>query len=169
MKQIVVSGVTLGLLCAAWTFVMGLTGWYKHPALANLFWMVIVIQITVLVLGLRKTAREGRGYGAQVLAGTEMSAIAAPVIFAGSMLFTKVAFPRYFEEIRQVHEQVLRAQGRPQDEITAALAEAAKTQTSLSSALSGAIGTILTGLVVSAVIAIWVRAKPDAAKTGATT
>lgn len=169
MKQIVVPGVVLGLLCVTWTFVMGLTGWYKHPTLANLFWVVVAIQIATLVWGLRKTAQEGRTYGRQVLAGTAMSAVAAPVIFAGSMLFTTVAFPRYFEELRQVHEQILRAQGLPQDKITEALTEAAKTQTSFNSAISGAIGTIVTGLVVSAVIAIWVRAKADAAKPDTTT
>ncbi|MBK8259397.1 MAG: DUF4199 domain-containing protein [Polyangiaceae bacterium] len=164
MKQIVVPGVVLGALVAAWTFVMGLTGWYKDPALLNLFWMVTVIEIAVLVWALRKTAQDGRGYGRQVFAGTAIAAISMPIIFGGSLLFTTVAFPRYFEEVRQVHEQMLRAQGLPADKIAEALEEAKKSQTPMISALSGAIGTLVTGLVASAVIAIFVRTKPGTTK-----
>jgi hypothetical protein len=160
MRQILLPGLVLGALVALWTFVMGLTGWYKDPALLNLFWMVILIEIAVLIWGLRETARQGRGYGRQVLAGTAVAAVSMPLVFAGSLLFTTVVFPRYFEEVRQVHEQMLRAQGLPADEVARQVAEVAKTQTSFISALSGAIGTLFTGVVASAVIAVWVRAKP---------
>jgi len=39
-----------------WTLVMGVTGWYKHPVLLNMFWVVVLIEIGVLVWGLRQTA-----------------------------------------------------------------------------------------------------------------
>lgn len=164
MKQIVLPGVVLGALVVVWTFVMGITGWYRHPTLLHLFWLVIVIEIAVLVWGLRGTARDGRGYGKQVLAGTAMAALSTPLIFGGSLLFTTVAFPRYFEELRQAQEQMLRAQGLPADQIAEALSEAAKTQTALGNALSGAVGTLFTGVLASAVIAVWVRGKPGEAK-----
>jgi hypothetical protein len=160
MKRIVLPGLVLGALVVVWTFVMGLTGWYKHPALLNLFWVVIPMEIAVLVWGLRETAKDGRGYGRQVLAGTAMAAVAAPLCFAGSLVFTTVAFPRYFEELRQVQEEMLRSQGLPAEKIAEAVAEAAKSQSSMGNAIAGAVGTLVTGLVASAVIAIWVRAKP---------
>lgn len=167
MKRIVQSGVLLGALVVAWTFVMGITGWYRHPSLTNLFWLVIVIEIGVLVWALRRTAEEGRGYGKQVLAGTLVAAIAAPLIFGGSMLFTTVVFPRYFEELRHAQEEMMRAQGLPADKIAEMVAEAAKGQSSLASAMSGAMGTLFTGLLASAVIAIWVRAKTPAPQASA--
>jgi hypothetical protein len=160
MRRIVLPGVVLGILVIVWTFVMGLTGWYKHPALLNLFWVVIPMEIAVLVWGLRETAKDGRGYGRQVLAGTTMAAVAAPLCFGGSLLFTTVAFPRYFEELRHVQEEMLRSQGLPADKVAEAVAEAAKSQSSMGNAIAGAIGTLVTGLLASAVIAIWVRARP---------
>ena len=50
------SGIWLGVLCVLWTLVMGVTGWYKHPVLLNMFWVVVLIEIGVLVWGLRQTA-----------------------------------------------------------------------------------------------------------------
>jgi hypothetical protein len=33
MNPILSTGLLIGLLCGAWTFVMGFTGWYKDPVL----------------------------------------------------------------------------------------------------------------------------------------
>ena len=43
MKTVVLPGVLLGALVAAWTFVMGFTGWYRHPTLQALFFLVIAL------------------------------------------------------------------------------------------------------------------------------
>lgn len=59
MNTILKTGALIGLTCGAWTFVMGFAGWYKHPALQYAFWLVVVIQIALLVWGLRQTARTG--------------------------------------------------------------------------------------------------------------
>ena len=101
MKPIQKAALLLGFTCIAWQLVMGLTGWYLHPILLNLFWLVILIQIAVLVWGLRKTALEGRSYWSQVGAGTLMSVYGGVIIFFGSLLFTIVLFPHYFEDIRE--------------------------------------------------------------------
>jgi hypothetical protein len=90
MNQTLRTGLWIGALCVAWTFVMGFTGWYKDPALVNAFFLVILIEVALLVVGLRKTAAS-QGYGRQVLTGTLMAAVAAAVIFCGSLLFTTVA------------------------------------------------------------------------------
>jgi hypothetical protein len=158
MSQTLRTGAWIGALCVAWTFVMGFTGWYKDPALLNLFFLVILVEIVLLVLGLRKTA-PGQGYGRQVLTGTLMAVVAAVIIFCGSLVFTNVAFPSYFEDLRAAQEQMLRAAGKSQAEIDAALQAAAAGQTPLANALAGAIGTIGTGLLASLVIAIFHRRK----------
>lgn len=151
-------GLAIGVGCVAWTFVMGLTGWYKHPALLNLFWVVVAIEVAALVWGLGLTSDRKRYWG-QVGAGTMMSVIGAVVIFCGSLLFTTVAFPNYFAELRAVQEQMLQARGLAADEVARQVAAAAALQTPFVQALMGAVGTVVTGLVASLVIAAFRRAR----------
>lgn len=158
MNPILSAGVLIGVLCGVWTFVMGFTGWYRDPVLLGLFFLVIPIEIGGLIWGLRQTAAEGRGYGAQVLAGAMMAAIAGLIVIGSSLLFTMVAFPDYFEELAALQRQALEAQGLPEAEIDATVQ--ASTGTPMGNAMSGFIGTLVTGIVASAVIAIWIRAKP---------
>lgn len=160
--KIVQGGVVTGLAIGAWTFVMGLTGWYKDPTLLALFWVVVPLQIAGLVWTLMRTKHEGRGWGGQVLAGFLTSAIAAGFAFAASLLFTKVAFPQYFDELSAIHEQMLRDRGLSDAEVRRTIAEAAGTQTSTMQATLGMMGTLITGLFVSMGIAIFVRTKDDA-------
>ena len=153
-------GVVLGLLVVAWTFVMGFTGWYRDPVLLNLFFMVVLFEIAVLYFALQKTAAEGRTYGKQVVAGILVAVVAAPIIFLGSILFTSVVFPSYFEEVRGAQETMLRESGMPEEMIRQRLDATAVTQTSVFNAALGAFMTILTAAVASAVIALFVRARP---------
>ena len=88
MNAIAAGGVLIGVLCAAWTFVMGVTGWYKDPAASNLFFFVIAIEVAGLLWTLRRTASQGRTYSGQVVAGTLTSMIAAVIIFGASLAFT---------------------------------------------------------------------------------
>lgn len=162
MNLTVKAGVLIGGLCAAWTFVMGLTGWYKHPVLLNAFWVVVFLQIGVLVWALRQTAAE-KTYWGQVGAGTLMSTIAGVILFGSSLLFTVVVFPHYFEELRAVHAQMLQAAKLPEAEVKAQLEAAAASQTPLIQAVSGMIGTVMTGFVASLIIAALVRRRPAAA------
>jgi hypothetical protein len=163
MSQVLKTGLTIGALCVAWTFVMGFTGWYKDPSLAVPLFLVpvILIEVVLLVAGLRRTAAS-QGYGRQVLTGTLMALVAAVVIVAGSLVFTTVVFPTYFQDLRTAHEQLLREAGKSAQEIQAELlaAEAANPQTPLANALSGAIGTVATGLLTSLIAAAFLRRKP---------
>ena len=151
-------GIWLGVLVCLWTLVMGVTGWYKHPTLLNLFWVVVAIEVGLLVWGLCQTSA-ARTYWPQVGAGTLASVVAAAIIFCGSMLFTAVVFPHYFEELRALQEQLLTAQGKTADQIAAAQALAAPFQTPVINALMGVSGTIVTGFVASLVIAAFCRKK----------
>lgn len=163
MKSIVTAGVILGVLCGLWTMAMGYTGWYRDPVLLNLFWVVILIEILVLVWGLRKTAAEGRGYGGQFVAGLLISIIGGLIVIGSSMLFTAVLFPNYFQELAAINEQMLRDAGRTEDEIAAAMAAYRAGATPLMNALLGFIGTVAIGVVATLIIAAFVRAKPGRA------
>ena len=159
MNLIVKVGVVLGVLVTLWTFIMGFTGWYKNPNLVSLFFVVILIQIAVLIWGLKKAAKGARTYLGIVAGGTLMSIIGGVIIFFGSLLFTMVVFPNYFEEIRSMGIEILRAQGLSESEITARIQRQAGVQTSFMQAFFGFLGTVVTGLIASFVIAAFVRKK----------
>ena len=163
MNTILKGGLLIGLLCGAWAVIVVLAGWHTDPVLLNLFYVVILIQIGVLVWGLRLAGREGKPYWAQVGRGTLMSVVAGLILFVISYLLTTVLFPNYFEEIRQAGEQAMRAQQMPEAEIAARQEAYAANQTPFMQAIGGTIGTIVTGFIASLVIAIFTRKKAPAA------
>ena len=160
MSTTIKAGLLLGILVVAWTFVMGFTGWYKDPVLLNAFWVVILIQIGVLLWALRKTAVEGNTYGKQVWAGTLISIFGSIIIFIGSYVFTTVAFPNYFADLRAIHENMLLDSGMAAAEVQKMVEAQQAMQTPFFQALFGAIGTIVTGVVVSAINGLFFRKKP---------
>jgi hypothetical protein len=159
MNPILAAGLLIGVLCGVWTFVMGFTGWYKNPTMLPLFFLVIVIEIAGLIWGLRRTVAQGRTYSGQVVAGTLMSIVAGLVIICSSLLFTTVAYPDYFNELNASQRQMMQQQGKSEAEITAAIEQAAPMQTPIANALAGFFGTFVTGVVASAIIAIWIRSR----------
>ncbi|MCK7461428.1 MAG: DUF4199 domain-containing protein [Sphingobacterium sp.] len=89
-----------------------------------------------------------------------LSLVASVIIFAGSLLFTTVAFPNYFTDIQAAQTgdaEVGRACRRPTSR--SQLAAAAAMQTPFMNALSGVIGTVVTGLVVAAIAGAFLRKK----------
>ena len=159
MNTIVKAGLILGILVEVWTFVIGFAGWYKDPSLISLFYVVMLIQCGVLIWGLMQTAREGRKYGGQVLAGTMISAVAAVIVFAGSLLFTTVVFPDYFDEVAAMTEQSLADKGMSGEEIQQVMDAQAAFTNPMVNAITGAIMTIIFGCIMSLIIAIFVKAK----------
>jgi len=141
------------------SFVMGFTGWYKDPTLANVLFISVamIVEIAGLIWGLRKTAAQGRSYGGQILAGTMMAIVAGVIIIAASLLFTTVVFPNYFSDIEQAYRTALQQQGKTDAEIAAAVQASAASATPMAQAMSGFIGTLVTGIVASAIIALFVR------------
>jgi hypothetical protein len=161
MNPILSAGILIGLLCGAWTFVMGFTGWYKNPALMNMFFVVILFEVAGLAWGLRRTAAQGRSYGGQILAGTMMAVIAGVIIVACSLLFTIVVFPDYFTEVEQATRISLQQQGRSEADIAATLQANAAAATPMGQAMSGFSGTLITGIIASAVIGLFMRSRPE--------
>jgi len=164
MNPILSAGVLIGILCSAWTFILGFTGLYKNPSANVVFISVaMAIEIVVLTWGLRRTAAEGRAYGGQILAGTMMAIVAGVIIIASSLLFTTVVFPNYFADVEQAYRQALQTQGKTDTEIAAAIQASAASATPMAQAMSGFIGTLVTGIVASAIIGIFVRRRSDGA------
>lgn len=134
LNPILKTGLLIGVLCAIWMFVVGVAGWYRDPAMSRLFFFVIVIEAQCLFWGLRQTAREGRTYSGQIVAGTMMAIVGGVVIIAASLVFTSV-----FRDAMDVM--------RSRDPVV----------TPMSAALNGFVGTLVTGIVFSALIALRVR------------
>jgi hypothetical protein len=152
------AGVLLGVLCVFWTFVMGFTGWYKDPVMLNLFFLVILLEVGIVIWALRKTASSAT-WGGQVVNGLVLSLVASVIIFAGSLLFTTVAFPNYFTDIQAAQTEMLKAAGTSEADIKAQVAAAAAMQTPFINAITGVIGTVVTGLVVAAIAGAFLRKK----------
>lgn len=163
MTKSVLHGVRLGVLVVAWTFVMGFTGWYKDPTKLSLFFLVIPIQIVVVLMCLSATAKLGAGYGRQVGNGLVLSGVASVLIFAGSLVFTRVVFPNYFDDLKQAHAEWLQKEGMTEADVQKTVDAAAEGQTSMSNALQGVAGTLGTGLFTTLIAAIWMRSKPASA------
>jgi hypothetical protein len=140
-------------------FVIGFTGWYKDAVLMNMFFLVILIEVGVLIWGLRQTAAQGRGYGGQLGAGMLIALIGGVIIIVFSLIFTTVAFPDYFNELRAVQTEMLRAEGKSEGEIAAMMAMTAPMQTPVMNALIGFGYTLFTGLIASLIIAAFIRKK----------
>ena len=163
MSPTVKAGLVLGLAVEVWTLIVIAFGWHKDPMMLMLFYLVIFFQAGVLVWGLRMTAAQGKGYGAQVGAGTLMSAIGAVVIFVGAYLMATAVFPNYFTEVQEAGRTALSAQGLSAEAIQAQLDAMAPMQTPMANALTGAVATIITGLIESLIIAAFVKGKAPSA------
>ncbi len=160
MKTIIRDGVLLGFLVTLWMFIFGLTGMHKNAGLAMVFILVAtVIEIGVLVPALRKTAAQGRGWLGQVSAGTLLAFIGGCLIFAMSLLFVNSIQPNYMAESNAAMEAMMRSQGMDEAAIQAALAQS----TPVGQAFSGFVGTVITGLVASAILGFFIRSKGPAA------
>ncbi len=158
MTPTVKTGLAIGIATFLWTLLMGYTGWYKDPAMVPVFFFVIVFEVVLLYWGLRQTAGVN-GYGRQVLAGTGMAVVAAVIIAIGSYVFTTVLFPTYFADLREMQVALLRQQQVPEEDIARQVEQAMAMETPVVNALTGAVGTIVTGVVASALLAISVRRK----------
>lgn len=158
MNSTLRAGLILGALVAGWTFVMGFTGWYRHPSLLLLFWAVIPMQIIVILWGLRQTAPH-TNYGRQVVNGVVISVIASLIIFGASLLFTTVAFPEYFKELEALGRLKMAQDGLSPERIEELIRLQAPWQKPLPTAFSGVFGTWVTGLVTSLIAAAFLKKK----------
>jgi hypothetical protein len=137
---------------------MGLTGWFKHPSLWILAWLVVPAQIAILLWTLRDLAPTS-GYGRQVWNGVSASLLGSMIIYAASILFITLLFPHYFQDLEALGRQIMAKQGLSPAQIEAAVRAQAPMQTPRASAMASAIGTVVTGFFTSVVAAAWLRKK----------
>jgi hypothetical protein len=160
MKTIIRGGILLGVLVTIWTYVFGLSGMHRNMGTAMLFPIVAtVIELAVLVWALRRTAAEGRGWGGQVSAGTLLAFIGGCLIFATSIFYVSMVHPTYFAEVNAAGEAFYRSQGWDEARIQQAMAQSAPMQTPMIQGLMGLAATVITGLVLSMILGLFIRSR----------
>ena len=160
MKTIIRGGIVLGILVTIWTYIFGLTGMHKNMGAAMLFPIVAtIIQLAVLVWALKRTAAEGRRYMGQVSAGTLLSFIAGSLLLAMSYIYLTQVHPTYMAEVNEAGLAFYRSQGVDEAKIQEITAQSAKFQTPMAQAAMGFVGCVVTGFVLSLILAIFIRSK----------
>jgi hypothetical protein len=149
-------GLLLGFTVAAWTFVMGFTGWYLQPEHQYRLLLVIPLQLGVLGWALHRLA-PAAGYGRQVWNGVSISVLGSMVIYAASVFLTTTAFPHYFQDMEALARRTMVRQGLTPPQIEAKVREQAPLQTPRANALAAAIGTVVLGFAASAALAAGFR------------
>ena len=158
MGTVIKAGVILGVLVELWTFIVIAAGWHKDPAMMMLFFVVIPIQITVIIMTLKQTAVDST-YGRQLMNGLVLSSVAGAIVFVGSYVLTTTVFPNYFDEIRVAGEELLAKAGKTPDEIAAEMQRNESMYQPMQNSMAGFIGTEVTGLLVTAIAAVFIRKK----------
>jgi hypothetical protein len=159
MKSTLKAGIVLGLAVMAWTFIYGFAGWQNDPSTAAIWYVVILVQGGVLAWGLTLTKAEGKMYGGQLGAGTLMSVYGAVIGIFSSLLYTTVVFPDSLELAKEMQLDALAEAGQSAEQIEAATAGLDLMFTPAASAIMGFIMTILTGFVLSLILAAFIRNK----------
>ncbi len=145
-----VAGVALGLVVGLWQIISiaaGLTAVFVPVAFA--------LQVLAVVAALWTTQAEHR-YGQQVLGAVQLSAVASVLIFVGSLVATSVLFPDAIPELRAATATRLAQAGASPSEIAAATGGI----TPIGEATAGVIGTMISGPLIGAIGAIWLRSTP---------
>ena len=159
MKPIFNAGVLLGVAVGIWMFINGAAGLYRNPGTAWVFPVVAtVIEIVVIVWGLKKTAQLGRRYGGQVLAGLLIAVIGALLILGFSLAWSAV-FPDAMDIAMAQQADRMADQGMEEEQIEEMLEATAFMYSPLVSSIVGSIMTIVTGLVIALIAAIFIKHK----------
>ncbi len=123
--------------------------------------MFLVVAITLnagcVFWGLKQTA-EGNGYLKQLLNGLLIGVVAGVLIFGLSMLNLTVLFPDHLEESKTASIEMFESMNMPEVMLEKQV-EAVEAQTATRQAVSGTIGTLVTSLILGAIIAIFKRKK----------
>ncbi|HEV3486528.1 MAG TPA: DUF4199 domain-containing protein, partial [Vicinamibacterales bacterium] len=75
-----------------------------------------------------------------------------------------ILFPTYFADLQEAYRAILQQQGKSEAEIARELSTASAGATPMGQAIQGFMGTLITGIVASSVIALFFRRKNPAPK-----
>ena len=148
-------GIVLGVIVGAMGFALAILGLHTN-AMAPMAFVIaaIVINVVIVVLATLRTAPHSN-WSQQVLNGLVLGVVGAAIIFLSSWVMTAVVFPDYYAEFAEAARQRAVAAGLSAAEIEEAVAMASGTP--VGSAFSGALGTVITSVVVAAITGYFKR------------
>ena len=158
MSNVARAGLVLGLLVEIWTAIVIAAGWHVDPTKIWLFFLVVPIQVVVVLWALAREAPHA-GYVRQVLNGLAVSAVAGVIVFAGSWFLTTVVFPGYFRQVREAGEALQASAGMTPEQIEAQMRRSPAMYDPVYNAMTGAIATVVTGLLVATIAGAFLRKK----------
>ena len=148
-------GLVLGIIVAALGFVLGMLGLHTNEmAPISFVIVVIIINALIVVLAVRRLASTSN-WVQQVRNGLVLGLVAAAIVFLGSWLMTAIVFPNYYVELAEAARARAVAEGMTAEEVVAAVELV--TGTPVGSAFQGALGTVITSVVVAAIAGIFNR------------
>ncbi len=148
-------GLILGVIVGAMGFALAISGLHTNAMAPMVFvFAAIIINVVIVVVALRQTAPFLNWVG-QVVNGLVLGVVGAVIIFLSSWAMTALVFPEYYTEFAEAARARAVAGGLSAEEIEAQVAMA--TGTPVSSAFSGAIGTVLTSVVAAAITGFFKR------------
>lgn len=162
MKQNLIGGLTIGLAAIVVIHGLLLAGLMRTTLGAYLMMLILVVHAGVLIWVFRRHVKAGQGRFTQLLgAGMVISLLAGLVAGAGSMLYTEVSDPGYLSWLRE--ESTLRLQQSP---LSAVEKESRRVRIVESVrqpqyALQTVIGSMVSGLLLSFLLAVILRQRGD--------
>ena len=149
-------GLVLGVIVAAMGFALATLGLHTNEMAPGGFVIVaIIINVVIVVLAVRRLAPVS-SWPQQVGNGLILGLVGAAIIFLGSWVMTAVVFPEYYTEFAEAARARAVAAGLSPEEIEAA--EAIASGTPAGSAFSGALGTVITSVLVAGIAGFFSRA-----------
>ena len=150
-------GLVLGAIVAAMGFALATLGLHTNEMAPMSFVIAaIIINAVVVVLAIRQTAPSSSWFQ-QARNGLILGLVGAVIIILGSWVMTALVFPEYYTEFAEAARARAVAGGLSAEEIEAAVAMA--TGTPVGSAFSGALGTVITSVVVAGIAGFFNRAR----------
>jgi len=148
-------GIVLGVIVGAMGFALAILGLHtSEMAPARFVIAAVIINVVIVVLATHRTAPYSN-WGRQVRNGLVLGVVAAAIIFLSSWVMTAVVFPDYYAEFAEAARERAVAAGLSAEAIEEA--EALASGTPVGSAFSGALGTVITSVVVAAIAGVFKR------------
>ena len=148
-------GIVLGVIVGAMGFALAILGLHtSEMAPARFVIAAVILNVVIVVLATHRTAPYSN-WGRQVRNGLVLGVVAAAIIFLSSWVMTAVVFPDYYAEFAEAARERAVAAGLSAAAIEEA--EALASGTPVGSAFSGALGTVITSVVVAAIAGVFKR------------
>jgi hypothetical protein len=160
MNPVIKASVALAVLVEVVSVIFAAIGLHQSsPMIFGIAFLVLAIGLNIgcVIWALSGTAAES-GYGRQLLNAAIFGLVAGGLIILFSMLNTMVLFPNYLEESGTASIEFMESMNMPEEALQAQI-ESIESRTPVGEAIKGGIGTIVTSLVVGAIVAIFKRKK----------